>query len=189
MARHSSLARDLEGVQLFANAATADKPARPARERCFDRAAIGADEADARDFQRSVAQLARFFEGFEQSCRMVRKALREFAPSPLGCPPKEHAPKENDTCHYQPSVNAAGDGARTKQNDRRDHREIVRAKVAAVDASAPLCIEEARRSHPAQRDDPNSRSNRDRGKQTGKNRGTRYSPREQAHVRASQPIA
>ena len=81
--------------------------------------------------------------------RAAHFALRVFAPSTLGRPPKELASEQNDGCQYQPSVNSGGDDARTKRNYWRAHCEIIRAGVAAVSAAAPPCVENARRSHPA----------------------------------------
>src|ERR1700730_9387414 len=101
--------------------------------------------------------------------RLYIFALRVFAPSMLGRPPEELASEQNDGCQYQSSVNVGGDKARTKRNYWRAHCEIIRAGVAAVGASAPLCVENARRSHPAERNDPNSRSNRNWREQTGNN--------------------
>ncbi len=64
-----------------------------------------------------------------------------------------------------------------------------RTCLAAVGAPAPLGIENARRSHPAQRRDPNNRSKRDRCKQTGENGSPRKSPCKHARACASEPIA
>jgi hypothetical protein len=55
----------------------------------------------------------------------------------LDRPPKEFASEQNDACHCQPSVNPDGDEARTKHNYGRDHREIVRAGIAADSAAIP----------------------------------------------------
>ncbi len=115
-------------------------------------------------------------------------ALRSFTPSTLGRPREERASTQNDACQHQPGVNVGGDEARTTHADRRDHRKILRAGVAAVGGSAPLCIENARRAHPAQRNDPKCHSKKDGREQTGNNGDPWNPPREQVRVRALQPI-
>jgi hypothetical protein len=72
--------------------------------------------------------------------------LREFSPRPLGRPPNDLAAPDNDDAQHNPSINPSGDHSRAKHKHRGDHGEIIRSRVAAVGATAPSCIQDARRA-------------------------------------------
>jgi hypothetical protein len=116
--------------------------------------------------------------GHGGGCRSTtcRHSAREFTPSTFRYPPQNPASGQNDAYQYQPSVNPGRDEATTKRNDRRDHREIKWAGIAAVGTCAPFCIRNTRRSHRAQGNDPNSCSNRDSREQAGDNGSPRDPP-------------
>src|SRR5260370_610735 len=62
---------------------------------------------------------------------------QEFSPRPFRGPPNDHASAKNENCQRKPCIEVKGHDTRSKHNHRCDHREIVRARVAAVGPSAP----------------------------------------------------
>ena len=115
--------------------------------------------------------------------------LREFPPCPLCGPPYEPAPADNEQAQGNPSINPCGNDPHAQHEYRYDHRKIIRAGVAAVRAIAPPRIQNARRAHPDEGDDPDRDANRYRDKQTGKNGCFRHPPRQQAGVYTAKPVA
>ena len=115
--------------------------------------------------------------------------LKEPAPRPLGCPPDELASEKNDTGQCQPAVDADRHDARAQNDDRRNHREIVRTRVTTVCPAAPLRIEQACHCHPGQRSNPDGGSKRYGCKQSRKNGRLWNPPRDQARTWCANPIA
>src|SRR5216684_2929910 len=115
--------------------------------------------------------------------------LRELPPCPLGSPPYKPASPEDDHAQTNPSKYADGDEPRTERHHGHDHSEIVWSGIAAVRAIAAPCIQHARRTHPAQGDDPAGSSQRYRNEQTGKDCGKWNPPREQIGTFAAEPVA
>ena len=94
--------------------------------------------------------------------------LRELPPCPLCGPPYEPAPADNKHAQRNPSINACGNDPHAQREDRYDHRKIIRTGIAAVRAVAPPRIQDARRAHPDEGDDPDHGAKGYRNKQTGK---------------------
>ena len=115
--------------------------------------------------------------------------LRELPPCPLCGPPYEPAPADNKHAQRNPSINACGNDPHAQREDWYDHRKIIRAGVAAVRAVAPPRIQNARRAHPDEGDDPDHGAKRYRNKQTGNNGCFRHPPRQQAGVYTAKPVA
>ena len=85
---------------------------------------------------------------------------------------------------------------RTTRNDpdvedehRHDHRKIIGAGITAMRAVAPPRVQQARRAHPDEGDDPDHGASRYRSKQTAKNGRFRHPPRQQAGAHAAKPVA
>jgi hypothetical protein len=110
-------------------------------------------------------------------------------PMPLCRPPNELAAPDYDDAQYDPSPNPYGNRTRAKDEYRRDHREIIRSRVAAVRTTALSRIQDARCAHPDENDRPDNDSNRRRHEQTGKNGGVRNPPRQHAAASSTQPVA
>ena len=75
---------------------------------------------------------------------------------------------QNDYSQHEPSEKIRFEDAGAEREHGRNHRKIIRAGVAAVRACASLCIQDARRSHPDQCNDPNHGSERHREKQASR---------------------
>src|SRR5262249_62046060 len=71
---------------------------------------------------------------------------------------------------------------------RHDHREIIRAGVAAVRPAAVARIEDAGGAHPGKRDAPNSRAPWDRKEEPDDNRAVRESPGQGSGTGVADPI-
>jgi hypothetical protein len=117
------------------------------------------------------------------------RILREFSPCPLCRPPNELAAADNDHAQHNPPVHPYRNHARTKDEYRRDHHEIIRSRVAAVSTAALSRIEDARCAHPDESNGPDDDSKRRRREQSDKDSGVRKPPRQRAAAFATQPIA
>src|SRR5262249_62142084 len=62
---------------------------------------------------------------------------REFSPCTFRGPPNDHASAKNENRQRKPCIEVSGNDTPSKHEHRCDHREIVRARVAAVGPSAP----------------------------------------------------
>jgi MerR family transcriptional regulator, mercuric resistance operon regulatory protein len=82
------------------------------------------------------------------------RGLQEFSPRPLCGPPNGLASGENESTQKKPSVKVGRNDTERQHQYRRDHGEIIRPRVVAVGTSAAPCIQNARGSHPGERDDP-----------------------------------
>jgi len=114
-------------------------------------------------------------------------ALRKLPPCPLCGPPYEPTSAENDHAQEEPLINSCGNDPQHEHG--HDHSQIIRSGVAAVRAIAPPRIQNARRAHPDESNDPDQGANRYRNKQTGKNGCFRHPPRQQARVHTAKPVA
>ena len=138
--------------------------------------------------QLSVRTTRLTHSGREQELRPAH-ALGEFPPCPLGGPPYEPAPADNEHAQRNPSINPCGNDPHAKHAHRYDHRKIVRAGVAAVRAITPPRIQNTRRAHPDESGDPDHGAKRYGNKQTGNNGCFRHPPRQQASVYTAKPVA
>jgi hypothetical protein len=120
---------------------------------------------------------------------MSALTLRELSPCPLCGPPYEPAPADNEHAQRNPSINPCGNDPHAQNEHRCDHRNIIRSGVAAVRTITPPRIQNARRAHPDEGDDPDQGAKRYRNKQAGKNGCFRHPPRQQAGVYAAKPVA
>ena len=99
---------------------------------------------------------------------LLERGLRELSPCPLANPPYQPAPPEDDRAQTNPSEHADRDESGTECHHGRDHNEIIRSGVAAVRATTTPRIQNARRAHPDEGDNPDHGANGYRDKQTAK---------------------
>jgi hypothetical protein len=114
--------------------------------------------------------------------------LRKFSPRPLRHPPNQPAAPEDDDAQHNPSINSRGNYTRPKHKYRCDHGEIIWSRVAAMGTTALSCIQDARCTHPDERDGPDRSAWGHRREQTGKHREPRNPPRQQTATCAAGPV-
>jgi hypothetical protein len=113
--------------------------------------------------------------------------LREFSPCSLGGPPNDPAARNDNNAQYNPPIKTGRDTG-SNHKHRNDHREVIRTGVATVGASAPPCIQNARRCHQDKSNGPDGGSNRYRNGQSSKNSGLWNPPCQQIDACVAQPV-